>query len=108
MGLLFMAPFGQSADESPRFAVDVALKIGQRFFTGFAAGLALEQKNGQRAKQGEIARRGGLTHRATVLVLGAIPAIVLPVFDAPVAAPHFQQSFWASLLGPIGAHGKAD
>jgi hypothetical protein len=73
----------------------VALKVGQRPFAVFALGLLLEQKDGQRPKQGEIARRSGVMHRTAVLVLGAIPVIVLPIFDAPVTASQFLQSFWS-------------
>ena len=101
-----MPRLGEAADQSPRFAVNVALKIGQRFLAAFIPGLLLEQENGQRPKQGEITRRSALTHRAAVLVLGTIPAIVLPIFDAPVVASDFQQGFWTGLLGPIRGHCK--
>jgi hypothetical protein len=66
--------------------VNVALKIGQRLFGAFGPGLSLEQENGQGAEQRQITRRGGVTHGATVLVLSSIPAIVQPIFDAPVIA----------------------
>jgi hypothetical protein len=33
--------WGESADEAPRFAVNVALKVGQGFFAVFALGLRL-------------------------------------------------------------------
>ena len=81
-----MAWLCEAADEAPRFAVNMALKVGQGFFAVFALGLRLEEKDGQRPKQGQIARGGGVTHRAAVLVLSAIPAIVLSIFDAPVPA----------------------
>ena len=102
-----MAALGESADEAPRFAVNVALKVGRRVFGAFGLGLGLEPEDGQGPKQGEIARRSGFTYWAAVLVLSAIPAIVLPVFDAPVPASQFQQSVWVGLLGPIGGHRKA-
>jgi hypothetical protein len=47
---LFMASFRKSADQSPWFAVDAALKIGHRIFTAFAHGLALERLNKKTAK----------------------------------------------------------
>ena len=102
-----MPVLGEAADQPPRLTVNVALEVGQRFLTASTLGLALEQKNGQRPKQGEIARRSGFPHWAAVLVLSAIPAIVLPVFDAPVPASQFQQSVRVGLLGPIGGHRKA-
>ena len=107
-GLLLMPWLGESADEAPRFAVDVALKVGQGFLAVLALGLRLEEKNGQRAEQGQIARGGGVTHRAAVLVLSAIAAIVLSIFDAPVLARQFEQLGCGGLLGPIGGHGKSD
>jgi len=97
----------EAADEPPRLAVDVALEVGQGFFTVGALGLALEQENRQRPKQGQVARHRGVTHRAAVLVLGAVPAIVLPIFDAPVVAGQFEQSVRVRLLGPQGGEGKA-
>ena len=92
-----MSGLDKAADQPPRLAVNVTLKVGQCLFAALAPGLPLEQEDGQRPKQGEIARRGGLTHRAAVLVLGTIPAIVLPIFDAPVPASHFLQSVWIGL-----------
>ena len=103
-----MAALGEAADEPPRLAVNVMLEVGQRLSATWALGLGLEQENGQGAEQGKIARGGGTAHRATVLVLSAIPAIVLPIFDAPVVASQFQQALRAGLLGPISGHGKAD
>ena len=85
-----MPALGEAADQPPRLAVNVVLKVGQRFFAAFALGLPLEQKDSQRPKQGEIACCEGITHWAAVLVLGAIPAIILPIFDAPVAASQRQ------------------
>jgi hypothetical protein len=95
----------EAADQSPRFAVNVVFKVGQRFLTPL--GLALEQEDAQRPKQGEMACQGGLAHWAAVLVLSAIPAIVLPVCDAPVSASHFQSSVGVGLRGPKGGHRKA-
>lgn len=88
--LFFMSGLGEAADQPPRFAVNVVLKVGERFFATFAQSLPLEQENGQRPKEGEIARCGGLLHGAAVLILGTIPTIVLPVFDTPVSAPHLK------------------
>jgi len=99
---------GESADEAPRFAVNVALKVGQGFFAVWALGLRLEEKNGQRPKEGQIARGGGVPHRAAVLVLSAVPAIVLTIFDAPMLARQFQQLGRGGLLGPIGGRGKSE
>jgi len=103
-----MSWLGESADEAPRFAVNVALKVRQGFFAVRALGLRLEEKNGQRPKEGQIARGGGVPHRAAVLVLGAVPAIVLTIFDAPVLARQLQQLGRGGLLGPIRGHGKSD
>jgi len=103
-----MPALGEAADQPPRLAVDVVLKVGQRFFAAFALGLPLEQKDSQRPKQGEIACREGVTDWAAVLVLGTIPAVVLSIFDAPVIAGQLQQAVRTGLLGPIGGHGKAD
>ena len=103
-----MAALGESADEAPRFAVNVALKVGQRVFAAFGPGLGLEEENGQGPKQGQIARRGGVPHGATVLVLGPIPAVVLSIFDAPVVAGQLQQAVRTGLLGSVGGHHKAD
>jgi hypothetical protein len=86
--------------------VDVTFKVGQRFFRALVLGLPLEQENGQRPEQGKVARRSGLTHWAAIFVLGAVPAVVLSVFDAPMFAGHFQQPLRASLLRPIHGHGK--
>jgi hypothetical protein len=103
-----MAALGKAADEPPRMAVNVVLEVRQRLLTPLASGLGLEQENGQGAEQGEIARGGGVVPSATVLVLSAIAAIVLPIFDAPVVAGQFQQALRAGLLGPISGHGQAD
>jgi hypothetical protein len=98
---------GEATDQSPRLAVNVVLKVRQRFLAAFALGSLFEQKDGQRTKQAKMVRCGGVPYRAAVFVLGTIPPIVLPIFDAPVAASHFLQSFWTRLLGPIGGEGKA-
>ena len=103
-----MPALGESADEAPSFAVNVALKVGQRLFGAFGLGLSLKEENGQGAKQRQMARRSGFTDGATVLVLGPIPAIVLSIFDAPVVAGQLQQALRIVFLGPIGGHGKAD
>ena len=97
----------ESADEPPRFSQDVTFKVGQRFFSTLALGLPLEQENSQRPEQGKVARCGGLTHRASIFVLRAVAAVVLPVFDAPVAAAQLLQAIWTGLLGPIRSHRKA-
>ena len=81
-----MSALGEAADEPPRFAVNVALVVGQPLFATVGLGLALEQENGQGAAQGEMACREGVTDWAAVFVLRAVPAIVLSIFDAPVAA----------------------
>lgn len=85
-----MSGLGEAADQPPRFAVNVVLEVGEGFFATAALSLPLEQEDGQRPKEGKIARGGGLLHRAAVLILGTIPAIVLPVFDTPVSAPHLK------------------
>jgi len=77
-------------------------------FGAFGPELGLEQENGQGAKQRQVARRHGVTHRAKVLVLGPIPAIVLSIFDAPVVAGQLRQALRADLLAPIGGQGNAD
>lgn len=59
-----MSALGGAADEPPRFAVNVALVVGQRLFATVGLGLALEQENGQGPAQGEVARRDGVTDRA--------------------------------------------
>ena len=58
-------------------------------------------------RKGEITRRSGLTHWAAILVLSAIPAIVLSIFDAPVVASDAEQSLRTGLLGPIRGYRKA-
>jgi hypothetical protein len=45
-----MPALGEAADQPPRLAVNVVLKVGQRFFAAFALGLPLEQKDSQRPK----------------------------------------------------------
>ncbi len=98
----------KSADQTPRSPVNVRFLIRQGLFTAWALKLRQEQENGQRAKQGQIARRRGVAHGAAVLVLGAISAIVLAIFNAPVVAGHLQQLLRAGLLRPVGGHGKND
>jgi len=88
--------------------VNVVLEVGQRLFAAFALGLGFEQENGHRPKQGQIARRGAVAHRATVLILGAVSPIVLPIFDAPVLARQPQQSLGPGLFRPKGSHRKAN
>ena len=95
-----MAALGESADEPPRMAVDVALKVGQRFVGAFGLGLALNRKIAKDRNRERLRAARGVTHRAAVLVLGAIPAIVLPIFDAPVVAGQFQQALRAASWGP--------
>ena len=104
---LFMPALGETADDSPGLAKDTALEIGQRFFAALFSFLLLEYEDGQRAKQREIARRDGVTHHATILILGAIPPIVLAVFDAPMSASDSQQTVRAGFFGPEGGHRKA-
>ena len=101
-----MSSLGEATDQSPRLAVNVLFKVGQGSLSALAPSLPFEQKNGQRAEERKIARCRSFLYRAAVFVLGAIPAVVLSVFDAPVVASDFQQSFRASLLGPISGHGK--
>ena len=102
-----MSAPGKAADQPPRVAMNVALIVRQRLFATSGVGLAFEEQNGQRSEQAEIARGGGVAHRAAVLVLGAIPAIVLPIFDAPMSARQYQQVMGVGLLGVIGGDGKA-
>ncbi len=102
-----MRALGETADQSPWFAVNVPLKVGQRLLAVLVLSLAFEEENGQRPKEGKMARRGGLMDRTAVLVLRAIAAIVLTVFDTPVNASDFQQSVWTGFLGLIGSDGKA-
>jgi len=83
-------------------------EVGEGFLSVFGCGLLLEQKDRQGPEQGKIARGGAIAHRAAVLVLGAIPAIVLPIFDAPMVAGQLQQGVGPGLLRPLGGHGKTD
>jgi hypothetical protein len=82
------------------------LKVGQRFLAALTPSLPFEQKNGQRAEERKIARRRSFLHRTAVFVLGAVPAVVLTVFDTPVVAPDLEQFFGTRLLGPVSGHGK--
>ena len=87
--------------------MNMVFEIRQGSFVAcLLARLLLEQKNGQGPEQGKIARRNGLTDRATVLILGTIPAIVLTVFDAPMIACDSQQSIGVGFLGPESGHPK--
>lgn len=87
--------------------MNLALKVGQGFFPVGQQLLPLEEKNRQRPKQGQRAGGVGVAHGTAVLVLGSIPAMVLAVFDAPVAAGQFEQPLGIGLLWSEGAHGKA-
>jgi hypothetical protein len=62
------------------------LKIGQGFLAPFLCGLPFEQEDRQRAKEGQTAGGMGVSDGATVLILDAIPAMVLAVFNTPVVA----------------------
>ena len=75
--LFFMWGLGEAADQPSRFALNLALNVGERCFATFAPSLPLEQENGQRPKEGEITRCGGLLHGAAVLILGT----ERPIFD---------------------------
>ena len=98
----------KSADQTPRLTVNVRFMIREGLFATWARGLRHEQENRQRAKQGQIARRRGVAHGAAVFVLGAIPAIVLAIFNAPVVAGQRQQSLRSGLLRPVSGHGVND
>jgi len=76
------------------------LKIGEGFFGVLAEALEFKEENRQGTQEGEIARRGGMSDRASVLILGAVPAVVLAVLDGPVTAHQFKQAIRIGLLWP--------
>jgi len=97
----------KAADQGSWPAMTTPLEIGQGVFGVRARALELEEEDGQGAKQGEIACRRGVSDGATVLVLGAVPPVVLAVFDSPVAANQIPQTIGVGLLGPEGRQGKS-
>jgi hypothetical protein len=97
----------EATDERCGLTTGVPLKVGQGLLGSFTAALGFEQKNGQGAEQGEIACGGGVAHGATILVLGAIAAVVLAVFDGPVTADQIEQSLRSGLFGPEAGEGES-
>ena len=49
--LLLVPVLGEATDQAPRLAVNMPLKIGQRFLAAFFVRLLLEHEDGQRAKE---------------------------------------------------------
>jgi hypothetical protein len=79
----------------------LALVIGQGFLASLAPALALVQEDGQRAKEGEVARDGGGVAEGTaVFVLGAITVEVLAILDAPMHARPFEQLLRGGFIHP--------
>lgn len=70
--------------------------------------LLLEEKDRQAAKEGEVLRGPGVPDPAAVLVLGAITAVVLAVFDGPVSADGLEDFPDRGLVFPEAADGVTD
>ena len=82
------------------------LKIGERCFAALGIALLLEEEDRQGTEQAEVARGWGVPHRAVVFPLGAIPPMVLAIFNAPVLAGDLEQPLGSGLLGRERCHGK--
>ena len=82
------------------------LKIGEGFFAAFAVTLLLEQKDRQGPKQAQIARRYRVPDCTAIFILGAIPSMVLAIFNAPVVPSQLQQGLGSGLLRGEGGHRK--
>jgi hypothetical protein len=86
--------------------MNLALEIGQGLFAVFALGLDFEQEDSQGAKQAEIACGGGIAHGAAILILSAVAAVVLAIFNTPMAAGQLQQALRWGLLRQEGGDAK--
>lgn len=86
--------------------VVVRLKIRERRVAAFGLALLLEQEDRQGTEQAQIAGGGGVPYRAAVFPLGAIPPMVLAIFNAPVPARDLQQPLGSGFLGHQRGDGK--
>lgn len=88
--------------------IDMPLEVRQAFLTVGARPLAFMHKDRQGAKEGKVARAAGFVHLAAIFILRAIPAMVLPVFDAPVAAIELEAALGRGLLRREGREAVSD
>ena len=104
--ILCLQLVGEVVDQNPGMGVIVRLKIGERWFAGFAVALVLEKKDRQGPEQAEIASRYRGPDHTTVFILGAVAPMVLPILNAPVIPSQLQQGLGAGLLRGEGGHRK--
>ena len=81
------------------------LKIGERFLAALGFALLLEEEDRQGTEQAQIARGWGVPNGAVVLALGAIPPMMLAIFNAPVLAGYLEQLLGSGLRGRQRRHG---
>jgi len=93
----------EAADQAPGTAANPAFKIPLGELAASVRAVSLAQEYGQGAKQREVASRVGFAHRTTVFVLGAVAAVMLAIFDAPVIASQLLQLVNRGLLRPMAS-----
>jgi len=90
-------PRGRLRTELPDQGIGVAVVVlfparhGTRPFATTGFGAVFEEEDGRRAKERKVAGEEGVANRTVILALCRIAAVVLPGFDAPVAANLVQQ-----------------